>query len=280
VTGQSAGALPTVIVIGAQKCGTSALHAYLGVHPEISMSKPKELDFFLAERNWRRGLDWYRRHFDPRRPVRGESSPNYTAYPTWQGVAARVGEVVPGVKLIYLVRDPLDRIASHWVHNWSVRRELEAPAAALRRRSTYIDRSRYMYQLDQFLPHVRGDRILVLDQLDLRSRRSETLERVFRFLEVDPGFRHPSFAVEVHGTGGKRRMSHPAAAIQRRIGRSPLRRIVPAGAIARIDGALSRTEIERPDIRSALPPEALEALRGDARRLREFTGMALDHWSV
>jgi hypothetical protein len=280
VTGPSAGALPTVIVIGAQKCGTSALHAYLGVHPEVSMSKPKELDFFVAERNWPRGVEWYRRHFDPRARVRGESSPNYTAYPTWQGIPERIARLLPEIRLIYLVRDPLDRIASQWVHNWALRREWQLPAEALRRQSTYIARSRYMYQLEQFLPHVAGERILVLDQHELRRDRLQTLERVFRFLGVDPAFRHPSFAVEVHGTSAKRRMSRPTAALQRAIGRSPLRRAVPVSAIARIDGVLSREAIDRPDIRAALPPEALEMLRADARRLRQFTGMALERWSV
>ena len=69
------GALPNLVVIGAQKCGTSGLHYYLSLHPEVSMSRPKELNFFIEERNWPRGADWYRRHFDAGARVRGESSP-------------------------------------------------------------------------------------------------------------------------------------------------------------------------------------------------------------
>src|SRR5205085_12476815 len=74
------GALPNLIVIGAQKCGTSGLHYYLSLHPEISVSTPKELNFFIAERNWPLGLDWYRSHFDAEARVRSEASPNYSAY--------------------------------------------------------------------------------------------------------------------------------------------------------------------------------------------------------
>src|SRR5947208_13622101 len=99
------GALPNLVVIGAQKCGTSGLHYYLSLHPEISMSKPKELNFFIAERNYPRGLDWYRAHFDPTAKVRGESSPNYTAYPLHVGVPERMHSIVPDAKLLYLVRD-------------------------------------------------------------------------------------------------------------------------------------------------------------------------------
>ena len=66
---RGAGALPTTIVIGAQKCGTSTLHYYLGFHPEISASQPKELNYFIEGNNWDRGPDWYRSHFDPAKPV-------------------------------------------------------------------------------------------------------------------------------------------------------------------------------------------------------------------
>ena len=277
---RSTGALPTLIVIGAQKCGTSALHAYLGAHPEISMSRPKELDFFIAERTWSRGLGWYTRHFDRAYPVRGESSPNYTAYPTWSGVPRRMAEVVPEARLIYLVRDPLDRIASQWIHNWSIRRENALPAIALLRRSTYVDRSRYMFQLDQFLACFPREHVLVLDQRALRDDRIETLQQVFGFVGVDPGYRHRSFERTVHATGGKRRVSPIGAAIERTIRRTPFGRHLPTGAAARVEGLLPGGVIERPDIRAALSPEALEVLREDARRLREFTGLALDHWTV
>ncbi len=119
--------LPNLIVIGSQKCGTSGLHYYLGLHPEISMSTPKELDFFIAERNYPLGLDWYRSQFDPQAKVRGESSPNYTAYPQHVGVPERMHSIVPEARLLYMVRDPIDRIAAHWVHNFAKRRERGRP---------------------------------------------------------------------------------------------------------------------------------------------------------
>jgi len=118
------GALPNLIVIGAQKCGTSGLHYYLSLHPEISVSRPKELNFFIAERNWPRGVDWYRSHFDPNAKVRSEASPNYTAYPQHLEVPERMHSVLPDAKLLYMVRDPLDRIAAHWVHNKGVSHEI------------------------------------------------------------------------------------------------------------------------------------------------------------
>ncbi len=73
--------LPNLIVIGAQKCGTTSLHDYLGRHPEIRMSAEKELNFFQLERNWHRGVHWYEKQFPGGTAIRGETSPGYTYFP-------------------------------------------------------------------------------------------------------------------------------------------------------------------------------------------------------
>ena len=63
--------LPNLIIGGAPKCGTSSLHYYLGLHPDVAKSRPKELNFFVAELNWELGPDWYASHFDRHaRPTR------------------------------------------------------------------------------------------------------------------------------------------------------------------------------------------------------------------
>ena len=109
-------AFPNLIIIGGLKCGTTSIHHYLGLHPEIQMSKPKELNFFVSELNWDLGLDWYKARFDARFEVRGESSPHYTNLPRFTGVAERIRQHCPDAKLIYMVRDPIKRVLSHWVH--------------------------------------------------------------------------------------------------------------------------------------------------------------------
>jgi hypothetical protein len=69
-------AKPNLVVIGGLKCGTTSLHHYLNLHPEIQMSRPKELNFFVAELNWPLGVEWYESHFRAGAAVRGESSPH------------------------------------------------------------------------------------------------------------------------------------------------------------------------------------------------------------
>jgi hypothetical protein len=275
------GVLPNLVVIGAQKCGTSGLHFYLGMHPEISMSTPKELNFFIHERNWNRGLEWYREHFDPGSPVRGESSPNYTTYPHHLGVPERMHGVVPDARLIFLVRDPIERIAAHWVHNYAKRREKgDLRETLLHPNTTYLLRSQYYLQLRQFLNHYPESQTLVLDQEDLRLRRSETLREVFGFLGVDPSFDHPRFARERHRSSRKRRATWLGMKVQ------PLRRTKWGSRTPRfvwnvLDVGLPLGKsIPRPDVREALGPEVLEVLHEDANRLRELTGRRFESWSV
>ncbi len=275
------GALPNLIVIGAQKCGTSVLHYYLSLHPEVSMSKPKELNFFIEERNWPRGVDWYAAHFDAEARVRGEASPNYTAFPQHQGVPERMRSVVPNANLIYMVRDPLERIAAHWVHNYAKRREKGTLAETLLHPNTsYVTRSKYAMQLERFLAVYPKQQVLVIQQSELRHQRLETLRTVFEFIGVDADFNHPRFEQERHQTSGKTRATRLAVRLER-MGRSRRGRLFPTNFWLLLDDRLPlRRTIKRPDVRAALPPEALGELRADAQRLRELTGREFSNWKI
>jgi hypothetical protein len=272
--------LPDLVVIGAAKAGTTSLHAYLGSHPEVFVSKVKELNFFIGERNWSRGLEWYRGHFDPEAAVRGESSPNYTTYPHHLGIPERMHATVPDAKLIFLVRDPLDRIAAHWVHNYAKRRERgDLRATLLHPNTTYVLRSKYHAQLRQFLNYYALSQVLVIDQEDLRYKRVETVRDVFTFLGVDPGFDHPNFHRERHRTTRKRRANVLGVRVQ------PLRQTalgsrVPKAFWNALDVGVLGRPIPKPDVRSALGPEVIEVLHEDADRLRDLTGRRFEHWSV
>lgn len=269
------GALPTLVVLGAMKCGTSALHRYLTLHPQVSTSSPKELDFFLTEKNWDRGLEWYAGHFDPTKPARVEASPNYTAFPKHAGVVRRMAEVLPQARFVYLVRDPIDRMASHWVHN--VHRGRVDPTAPLAPvlldpSGTYLSRSSYGAQLRQFTEHYPSTRILILDQRELFAERARTLRRVFDFAGVDPDFTDPAFAAP-HGRTS--RMIRPTPLGYR------VRAVCPRFLWWRIrDHHWLTRPIARPDVRAALPDKVLEELRADAAEFAAVTGLDTRHWSI
>lgn len=274
--------LPNLIIVGAQKCGTSGLHYYLGLHPEVSMSTPKELNFFIAERNWGRGLEWYSRHFDPAARCRGEASPNYTAFPQHMDVPERMAGVVPDARLVYIVRDPIERIAAHYVHNFAKRREKGGLRETLLHPNTsYIARSKYFSQLQRFLEHFDREQILVIENGDLRDERAATLRRVFEFAGVDPGFTHPKFEQVRHSTSRKKRATRMGMRVQR-VSKTRLGRRLPRRLWLALDVALPLAKpISKPEgIREALGEDVIEVLHEDADRLRGFTGRELAHWSV
>jgi hypothetical protein len=195
---QRSGALSNLIVIGGLKCGTTSLHHYLSLHPQVAMSRPKELNFFVAELNWELGPDWYASHFDRDAQVRGETSPHYTNLPRFDGVADRMHSTLgDDARIVYMVRDPLERILSHYVHNVGAGYE-ERPMeeALLAPGSNYLDRSRYAMQLAPYLERFGAERILVVDNADLARARETTVRRVFEFCGVDAGFTSEQFERE------------------------------------------------------------------------------------
>jgi hypothetical protein len=275
------GALPNLIVIGSMKCGTTSLHHYLDLHPEIQMSKPKELKFFIEELNWTRGVDWYRRHFDPAAAVRGESSPQYAIHPRWRGVAERMHGLVPEAKLILIVRDPLERMLSQHMHARAFGDERREPSEALHD-PIYLDRSRYWMQLQLYLEHYPDRAVLVASAERLRARRSETLRRVFGFLGVDEGFHSPEFERLWETSEGK----NAKFRLLQRTGSWPLVRNshrLPQSArwlLERLKYSTVGGRAERPALDDTLRDELIDRLSDDAARLRAFTGDEYREWCV
>ena len=103
--------LPDFLIIGAQKCGTTSLYAYLVSHPKINSASRKELHFF--DRHFQKGSAWYRSHFNSGNHLTGEATPYYFFHPL--GIR-RIYSLLPNVKLILLLRNPVDRAFSHYYH--------------------------------------------------------------------------------------------------------------------------------------------------------------------
>lgn len=187
--------LPNFFIIGAAKAGTTSLHHYLDQHPEIQMAANKEPRFFAGpeagipyppDRVDRR--EDYESLFDPSFEVRGEASTDYAAHPRRIGAPARIRELVPEAKFVYLVRDPLARTISHYrmgVALMGERRSLrDATGDLAELRSPYLASSFYATQLRLYHEQFAAERVLVVDQTDLLGERRRTLAEIFAFLGV------------------------------------------------------------------------------------------------
>src|SRR3954471_20731855 len=173
-------ALPTFFIIGAPKAGTTSLHHYLDQHPEIQMSAVKEPQFFSGPPDgipYRMGriedLSRYEELFDKAVRVRGEATAEYAVSPRRAGVPERIGEMVPEAKFVYLVRNPVARTLSNYKMMVALKgerrslREALGDFSVLRPLSTAP--SLYAAQLELYLQRFPEDRILVLDQAQLRA---------------------------------------------------------------------------------------------------------------
>ncbi|WP_028645553.1 sulfotransferase family protein [Nocardioides sp. URHA0020] len=191
---------PSLLVVGAMKCGTSALHALLDRHPEVAMASGKELNFFFGpdrpphddpsewwrDGQWHRGWGWYVAQLDPRARVRGESSPGYTD-PSHPEVPARIHALLPEVRLVYLVRDPLQRAVSQWQHHVRDGTETRPVAdALLDPGSQYVARSRYWDRISPYADLFAPEQLLVVIQERLRAHTDREVRRVLAHAGADP----------------------------------------------------------------------------------------------
>lgn len=283
----TAGGLPNFLVIGCTRGGTTSLHRYLGSHPQIFVSATKELRFFNESRNWKRGLSWYMSRFEGAGDAIaiGESSPLYSAYPIEKGVPERIAATLPDVRFIYLIRDPVARIKSHYLQDLLTGREGRPIDEAVLRRSDYIHRSLYGMQLERYLLSFPRESILVIRSELLRTDRAIALHRIFSFLGVDPEWTSPVFENQENTTAEKRRADFSAyvryrLARNRDLGEFDRIRLMTDLARVRRRWRRARAWSTHEPIMSAEIEDFLHRqLAPDLQRLRKHVSGALDGWS-
>jgi hypothetical protein len=214
-----AGRLPDFVIAGAPKAGTTALHAALATHPGLYLSPVKEPKYYLTDgrpppRSGQRGpgdahsaQEWIWRRPDylalfagaPAGAVAGESTPFYLYD---RAAQARLAADVPAVRVVAVVRDPVDRAYSNWVHLRADGLEPEADfLAAVRAEEArvaagwapfwhYRGLSRYGEQLRDLYGQLPREQVLLLRYRQLVDTPRETLDRVSRFLGVAEGVAH------------------------------------------------------------------------------------------
>jgi hypothetical protein len=189
--------------VGAQKAGTSALDAYLRMHPALCMAKVKEVHLFDDDRSYfQRALSGYAAYHGqfapgPATELVGEVTP---AYMYWNDAPRRIWEYNPAMKLIAVLRNPITRAFSHWnmerdrgvdpLPFWeALHSERERSRTALpyqHRQFSYVDRGYYTVQLRRLWSFFPREQVLVLRYEDLRDRANEAIDRVLDFLGVAP----------------------------------------------------------------------------------------------
>jgi len=202
-------ALPAFLIIGTQKGGTTSLYSYLEGHPNMIGTFRKEVKFFDC--NYLLGLRWYRSHFPYQSALRGkhaqtgEASPYYMYHPT---ALARIKKHLPDVKLIALLRNPVERAYSDYHHMFRSGRETLSFDEAISQEEdrirgeaekiandpyysvykhmhfSYLGRGRYAEQLTRLFELFPREQVLILISEDLFSKPSFVFQRVLDFLDL------------------------------------------------------------------------------------------------
>jgi Sulfotransferase domain len=207
--------LPDFLLIGAQRGGTTSLYHYLQAHPCIKPATTKEIHFF--DRRFHKGLTWYRGHFPTflekayaqevckHAFVIGEASPSYLFHPH---VPKRVKKALPSVKLIVLLRNPVDRAYSQYYHSIELGHETRSFEEAIDseeertrqerakilkdehyesyayKHHSYLSRGIYVEQLPAWMNLFPREQFLILKSEDFYADPAATLKEVLTFLNV------------------------------------------------------------------------------------------------
>lgn len=286
------GRLPTFVVIGAAKCGTTALNSYLEQHPEVAMCPHKEPHFFSTDVLYDRGLDWYRGLYAECRPAKayGEASTSYSRAPEYGVAAERLHDAIPDARLVYLVREPVSRTQSDVLQALKYAEHALGRAAAsdsldvlLERNPVAVHSSEYIVQIRHYLTRFDRSQLLVVLQDDLRDDPHGTLAKIFAFIGVDP-----SVAVAVrpaeNATAGyldSVRDARLLAKLRRIPQYESIKSWVPAGLKERLKSAMRRYAGNNASL--ALSPATRDNLKRHFApfnaELAEFLGRDLGAWA-
>jgi hypothetical protein len=202
-------------------------------------------------------------------------------------VPGRIAALVPDARLVYLVRHPVERMHSQWIHRTLRGIERRSPRDALLDDVRYLSKSQYALQVEQYLEHFPRERLLIVVTEELRADRAGVMRRVFEFLGVDPSWSGPVLEQEFHQTANKvaRPGPPPMPALARRLpGYRTITRRAPA-ALRRAYASVARPLARGRDPRTVPLPDDLRRelehrLADDLERFVTFMPPTFDAWGL
>ncbi len=178
--------LPNFMVIGAEKSGTTWLKHVLREHPELFIPSEKELHYFDVEDNFNKGLVWYSSFFEKStKPFNGEITPGYLTHAV--KVAPRIKEAFPAIKLIAILRNPIDRAWSNYQMNLADGKVTQSFESCIDTHHIIISKGNYKRQLLPYMEIFSSDQLLVLNYDDIKDAGT-LVNRIFKFLGVTENF--------------------------------------------------------------------------------------------
>ena len=272
---------PNFLIIGAMKSGTTTLYHHLRVHPQVFMPANKEPQFFSDEPMWTRGFGWYESLFAQAGDAVaiGEASTDYTKYPLYPHVPERIFHYAPDMKLIYILRAPVQRMYSHYVHNYYAGRVDGSPAQVLLNDPHYLAVSCYYLQIQQYLAFFPSDQLKLIVLDDLKHNPRQVMRDVFGFLGVDIEFEPPNVAEKRHVTAHKAgRDNALMQALKRSSFYNGVSARLPLGVKVALNKWLRKPVASPPSMTPELFEQLADRLWDDVIELSKLLGRDLSFW--
>jgi hypothetical protein len=261
------------IIIGAQKSGTTSLAQQLELSPHICFSREKEPHFFSLAAEWSKDLGRYHELFDPEDDqICGEASTSYSFLSEYPHVPKALYEYNPSMKLIYIMRSPVERIISHYSHKLMRGLGDSDPEREILRYPEYIDRTRYGYVISEYLKVFPRGQMLFLVFEEYVSNPSRTLQQICSFLGV-PELNEVVSEAKNKSTGSHKSRISPMFYGDRLLSYSPrwLRR--------RLSNYITIKLPEKPVVSDIVRRKLWESLEDEVQSVEQYLGRKLP-WGV
>lgn len=235
---------PRCIIIGAMKCGTSTLAAQLGDQKGAFLTDPKEPNYFSDDAVFAKGGDWYARLFQDAdaQDITIDASTHYTKLPTHPKTLERLSQAGVTPKLIYLIRDPIERLVSHYIHEWTMGKMSGGIDQAVLAHGELVDYSRYGFQIAPWVDVFGADSILVLTAEQMRSAPEATLSQAARHIGLDDATWNSTLGAQNVSAERVRRYPLHSLVFDNDFARSIRRALVPNALRQRLKSARQMTQ--------------------------------------
>ena len=295
---------PTFLIIGAMKSGTTALYELMGQHPDVFMSPVKEPNYFAfagRDLDFRAPIDrrpeginnasitdWdaYTALFEAADPEQARGEASHTSL-YWPDAAENIRRRVPDARLVAILRNPVERAYSEYMH---FRRDGDEPIAdfeaaldAEERRiedhwalGRYVDRGRYDEQLQRYVERFDREQLCIFLHEDLVEDAASVARQAFEHVGVDPGVElREDRRVNKSGVPEHRWVHRGLQALQPV--KEALAPVIPQGLV---DWAnrLKNSNLQKPEMRPATRRRLIETYRPHVRRLESIVDRDLSHW--
>lgn len=175
------------MILGTMKGGTTTLAKILSTHPDVCFCQVKEPHYFSKTPDWQKYIEDYKALYNPSsNQICGEASVSYTTYPVYnKNIWQDIYSFNPNLKFIYIMRDPVDRILSHYVHNYLRGFTKESFEKNVLSKPTYINISRYFTQIKPYIELFGREQVLLITFEEFIGNKKVALHKVADFLAID-----------------------------------------------------------------------------------------------